>query len=141
MMNYSLRSLLVTTAMVSLVYCAWRNSPTLAISLLLLGPLPVLIASLAFIPQLRRRLFAVPVALSSFVFYIGLIGPLVASTVHPSLDGYPSIGTAVRSSLPATHGWLLSLPQDTALRKFIQDYQLGWCGWGDPAWTQFRELY
>ncbi len=98
-MQFRLRGLLLVILAFALVLSVYRVAPTLCLSVLLLGPLPLY---LVFRHRIKRsRIFekrtarAVMVTAASIAFYLGNLGPVTALIIAPRSWQLAGIQTAI----------------------------------------------
>jgi hypothetical protein len=94
-MKFSIQAMLLATLLLASMLAAYKVVPTLALSVVLLVPLPAIGVVLLSRRGLERwRLFACAALPAAFTFYLGLIGPLTALLLMPAEWGvaYETLG-------------------------------------------------
>ena len=134
-MQFSIRTLFAIALFVAVAFSVVQVAPLIAVSIVLLVPLPALIAALnlSSIRRLRRLLLGtLPFAL--LLFYIGLVGPMCAVVAMPDAWGFVTTKDAVLRIAPLAYPWFNDQVLPERLLSPLASYQEGWAAWVNPAW-------
>ena len=134
-MQITLRWLLAITASVALLIASSQAAPVLTASVLLLAPLPALLAVTYFRPNCCRRRFLLGVLpIGLLLFYVGLIGPLCALVAMPENWGFVDARNYLAQNAPLVYPWFDDQVVPEPILNPLISYQEGWAAWVNSTW-------
>ncbi|MBC8351591.1 MAG: hypothetical protein H8E66_06360 [Planctomycetes bacterium] len=125
-----LKSLLLVVLAISIVLSVYRVAPTLCLSVLLLGPLPLYLVFRSWIKRsLVREKFTARTAVvtvASMAFYLGSLGPVTALAVAPESWRLARLQAAIAEPTA-----IIFIPAELVTRvpligPLLSTYQAGW---------------
>lgn len=134
-MQFCTRTYFATALWVALALSLFLVAPIIAVSIVLLVPMPAWLAAVAFSTMRhRRRLLLGTLPFALFGFYIGLVGPLCAVVAMPDDWGFMATKDAVLKIAPLAYPWCNDQVLPAPLLSPLASYQEGWAAWVNAAW-------